>query len=125
MSRPNRVLDGAPATARAALPETEAADLDRLAHAVLARPGAALGAALRAVLPGTAGARWLRSEGLPPTTRATDLTAEQWLSLHRCCMAAGHVPGPAAAGAPAGRGGRPNSPHGRAPGAHAIPRWGQ
>ena len=117
MSRPYRVLDAA--TARAALPETEAAGLDRLAHAVLARPGAALGAALRAVLPGTAGARWLRSEGLPSTTRATDLTAEQWLSLHRCCAAAGHVPGPAAAG---GRSGRPSA-HGHAPGAMAAPRW--
>ena len=112
MSRPHRALDGAPATARASLPETEAADLDRLAHAVLARPGATLGAALRAVLPGTAGARWLRSEGLRPTTRAADLTAEQWLSLHRCYAAAG------------GRSGRPSA-HGHAPGAHAIPRWGQ
>jgi hypothetical protein len=120
--RPHRTLDGEAATARAALPETAAADLDRLAHAVLARPGAALGAVLRAVLPGTAGARWLRSEGLPPTTRAADLTAEQWLSLHRCCSAAGHAP---AAGALAGRGGRPTSAHGHAPGAHAIPRWGQ
>jgi hypothetical protein len=121
LSRPHRALDGAPATARASLPETGAADLDRLAHAVLARPGAALGAALRAVLPGTAGARWLRSEGLRPTTRAADLTAEQWLSLHRCYAAAGHLSGPAAAG---GRSGRPSA-HGHAPGAHAIPRWGQ
>ncbi|MGR6965416.1 hypothetical protein ACU610_13210 [Geodermatophilus sp. URMC 61] len=119
MSRPHRTLDGAPATARAALPEPEAAELDRLAHAVLARPGAALGAALRAVLPGTTGARWLRSEGLPPTTRAADLTAEQWLSLHRCCAAAGHAPGPATAG---GRSGRPSA-HGHAPGAMAAPRW--
>jgi hypothetical protein len=119
VSRPHRTLDGAPATARAALPETEAADLDRLAHAVLARPGAALGAVLRAVLPGTAGARWLRSEGLSPTARALDLTAEQWLSLHRCCAGAGHVPGPAAAG---GRSGRPSA-HGHAPGALAAPRW--
>jgi len=119
LSRPHRTLDGAPATARAALPETEAADLDRLAHAVLARPGAALGAALRAVLPGPAGARWLRSEGLPPTTRATDLTAEQWLSLHRCCAEVVRTPVPGAAG---GRGGRPSS-HGHAPGAMAAPRW--
>jgi hypothetical protein len=106
LSRPHRALDGSPATARASLPETGAADLDRLAHAVL---------------PGTAGARWLRSEGLRPTTRAADLTAEQWLSLHRCYAAAGHLPGPAAAG---GRSGRPSA-HGHAPGAHAIPRWGQ
>ncbi len=119
MSRPHRALDGAPATARAALPETEAADLDRLAHAVLARPGAALGAALRAVLPGTAGARWMRSEGLAPTARAADLTAEQWLSLPRCCAEAGRAPAPRAAG---GRGGRPSA-HGHAPGAMAAPRW--
>jgi hypothetical protein len=119
LSRPHRALDGAPATARAALPETEAADFDRLAHAVLARPGAALGAALRAVLPGTAGARWLRSAGLPPTVRTTDLTAEQWLSLHRCCAEVGRTPVPGAAG---GRGGRPSS-HGHAPGAMAAPRW--
>jgi hypothetical protein len=119
LSRPHRNLDGAPATACAVLPETEAADLDRLARAVLARPGAALGAVLRAVLPGTAGARWLRSEGLPPTARAIDLTADQWLSLHRCCAAAGHVPGPAPTG---GRSGRPSA-HGHAPGALAAPRW--
>ncbi len=122
MSRPHRALDGAPATARAALPETEAAAFDRLAHAVLARPGAALGATLRAVLPGPAGPRWLRSAGLPPTTRAADLTVEQWLSLYRCCAEAGRAP---ALGAPAGRGGRPTSAHGHASGAHAIPRWGQ
>jgi hypothetical protein len=119
VSRPHRALDGAPATARAALPETEAADFDRLAHAVLARPGAALGAALRAVLPGAAGARWLRSTGLPPTARTTDLTAEQWLSLHRCCAEVVRTPVPGAAG---GRGGRPSS-HGHAPGAMAAPRW--
>ena len=119
MSRPHRTLDGAPATARAAVPETEAAEFDRLAHAVLARPGSALGPALRAVLPGTAGARWLRSAGLPPTARTTDLTAEQWLSLRRCYAAAGHLPGPAGAG---GRSGRPSA-HGHAPGAMAAPRW--
>ncbi len=122
MSRPHRALDGAPAAARAALPETEAASFDRLTHAVLARPGAALGATLRAVLPGPAGPRWLRSAGLPPTTRAADLTAEQWLSLYRCCAEAGRTPVPGASG---GRGGRPNSAHGHAAGAHAIPRWGQ
>jgi hypothetical protein len=119
LSRPHRPLDGAPATARAALPETEAADFDRLAHAVLARPGAALGAALRAALPGTAGARWLRSAGLPPTARIADLTAEQWLSLHRCWAGTGRAPVPGAVG---GRGGRPSS-HGHAPGAMAAPRW--
>jgi hypothetical protein len=119
LSRPHRVLDDAPAAARAALPESEAAAFDRLAHTVLARPGAALGAALRAALPGTAGARWLRSEGLPPTTRAADLTAEQWLSLHRSGAGAGRTPGPGASG---GRGGRPSA-HGHAPGAMAAPRW--
>lgn len=122
MSRPHRALDGAPATARAALPGTEAAAFDRLAHAVLARPGAALGAALRGLLPGPAGPRWLRTEGLAPTARAADLTAEQWLSLHRCAQSAAGAPT-----APGGRGsgGRPNAAHGHAAGAHAIPRWGQ
>ena len=121
MSRPHRTLDGAAATARAALPGTEAAAFDRLAHAVLARPGAALGAALRAALPGTAGARWLRSAGLPPTARAADLTAEQWLSLHRsgAGSGAGGTPAPGGSGR---QGGRPSA-HGHAPGAMAAPRW--
>ncbi|RBY80577.1 hypothetical protein DQ238_08320 [Geodermatophilus sp. TF02-6] len=123
MSRPHRTLDGAPTTARAALPEAEAAAFDRLAGAVLARPGAALGAVLRATLPGTAGVRWLRTAGLPPTARPADLTTEQWLSLYRCWSGAGHAPSP---GAPGGRGhGSPAHPsaHGHAPGAMAIPRW--
>ncbi|MGK5115060.1 hypothetical protein [Geodermatophilus sp. CPCC 205506] len=121
MSRPHRPVDGAAATARAELPEEEAAAFDRLVHAVLAKPGAALGAALRSSLPGTAGIRWLRQEGLPPTTRAGALTAAQWLSLHRCWTSTQHAP---TAGAPAGgRGGRPSSAHGHAPGAMPIPRW--
>ncbi|WP_236828908.1 hypothetical protein, partial [Blastococcus sp. MG754426] len=64
--------------ARTALPEGEAAAFDRLTHAVLASPSAPLGALLRAQLPGTAGVRWLRQEGLPPTTRPAELTAERW-----------------------------------------------
>ncbi|MGY1633310.1 hypothetical protein ACI784_16545 [Geodermatophilus sp. SYSU D01186] len=122
MSRPHRPLDGAAATARAQLPETEAAAFDRLASAVLALPGAALGATLRAQLPGPAGIRWLHQEGLPPTARAAGLTAGQWLSLYRCWAGTRHAP---AAGAPAVRGGgRPSSAHGHAPGAMAVPRWG-
>ncbi|MGY1593920.1 hypothetical protein ACI79D_18240 [Geodermatophilus sp. SYSU D00708] len=120
MSRPSRPLDGTPAAARAALPDPEAAAFDRLTHAVLAKPGAALGAVLRAQLPGTEGVRWLHSVGLPPTARAADLTAEQWLSLYRCWSSTGAVP---VAGVPGGRAGRPSA-HGHAPGAHAIPRWG-
>ncbi|MGY1643562.1 hypothetical protein ACI782_20850 [Geodermatophilus sp. SYSU D00703] len=120
MSRPSRPLDDAPAAARSALPGAEAAAFDRLAHAVLAKPGAALGAVLRAQLPGTEGVRWLHSGGLPPTARAADLTAEQWLSLYHCWASTGAV---RATGAPGGRTGRPST-HGHAPGALAIPRWG-
>ena len=67
MSRPNRVLDGAPATARAALPETEAADLDRLAHAVLARAhrrAIEAGIALRVLASSRAVVRPLQITGL-------------------------------------------------------------
>jgi hypothetical protein len=121
MSRPHRALDGAAAAARTRLPQAEQASFDRLAHAVLAHPGAVLGPALRAQLPGPAGVRWLHSAGLPPTARADALTAEQWLSLYDCWRSAGHAP---TAGGPAGRrGGRPSSAHGHAPGAMAIPRW--
>jgi hypothetical protein len=121
MSRPSRPLDDAPAAARAALPEPEAAAFDRLAHAVLVKPGAALGAVLRAHLPGTAGVRWLHSVGLAPTARAADLTVEQWLSLYRCWASTGAL---RATGVPGRRTGRPST-HGHAPGAVAIPRWGQ
>jgi hypothetical protein len=123
MSRPKPVSAGAAGTARAALPEADAPTFDRLAGAVLASPTAPLGPVLRAQLPGTAGVRWLRSEGLPPTSRPTALTAEQWLSLYRSWSAAGRIPGPRGAG---GRrsGGRPSA-HGHAPGAMAVPRWGQ
>lgn len=122
MSRPTPVSDGPAAAARAALPEAETAAFDRLAGALVASAGTPLGALLRAQLPGTAGVRWLRQEGLPPTTRPTALTAAQWRSLFECWRAASRAPGP---GAPAGqRGGRPST-HGHAPGAAAIPRWGQ
>ncbi len=120
MSRPVRSLSPAAAQARAALPADDAAPFDRLASAVLASPSAALGAVLRASLPGTAGVRWLRTAGLPPTTRADALTAEQWLSLYRCWLSAAPVPH-------AGRGGRVPagrpSAHGHAPAALAAPRW--
>ena len=69
MSRPSPVPDGPAADARTALPESETAAFDRLAHAVLASRSAPLGPLLRAQLPGTAGVQWLRHEGLPPTTR--------------------------------------------------------
>jgi hypothetical protein len=122
VSRPTPLADGAAAAARASLPEAEAADLERLAHAVLASPTAPLGALLRAQLPGTAGVRWLRKEQLPPTTRPAALTTAQWLSLYGCWSHAHRAPGP---GRPGGRrAGRPST-HGHAPGATAIPRWGQ
>ncbi|SFE55589.1 hypothetical protein [Blastococcus tunisiensis] len=122
MSRPSPISDGPAAAARSALPETATAAFDRLAGALLASPSAPLGPLLRGQLPGTAGVRWLRQEGLPPTTRPTALTPAQWLSLHECWSATSRAPGP---GTPRGRrGGRP-SPTGHAPGAAAIPRWGQ
>lgn len=121
MSRP-APLPHAAADARAALPESEAAAFDRLAHAVLASPSAPLGPLLRSQLPGTAGVRWLHQESLAPTTRPTALTSEQWLSLFSSWTAVTPAPG---AGGPGARkkGGRPET-HGHAPGA-AIPRWGQ
>ncbi|SOE03623.1 hypothetical protein [Blastococcus haudaquaticus] len=121
MSRPTPVSDGPAADARASLPEPATAAFDRLAGAVLSSRSAPLGALLRAQLPGTAGVRWLRQEGLPPTTRPTALTAAQWLSLFDCWTSAHRAPGPQAPGAQ--RGGRPST-HGHARGT-AIPRWGQ
>lgn len=122
MSRPHPVSDGPAADARAGLPESDTAAFDRLAHAVLASPSAPLGPLLRAQLPGTAGVQWLRHEGLPSTTRPTALTGAQWRSLFDCWTRTSRAPGP---GAPrSGRGGRPST-HGHAPGAAAIPRWGQ
>jgi hypothetical protein len=121
VSRP-ALLSPAAVAARSSLPEADTTAFDRLAGAVLASSAAPLGALLRAQLPGTAGVRWLRQEGLPPTARATALTPPQWLSLYECWRSASRAPAP---GAPGGRrGGRP-SPHGHAPGASAIPRWGQ
>jgi hypothetical protein len=121
VSRPVRPLPPAVATARAGLPADEAADLDRLASGVLASPSTVLGAVLRARLPGMAGVRWLRTAGLPHTTRAAALTEEQWSSLFRCWRSTAPAP---SAGGPAGRrvGGRPSA-HGHAPGALAAPRW--
>jgi hypothetical protein len=120
VSRP--ALDGPAAAARATLPESEAAAFDRLAGAVLASSSAPLGALLRAQLPGTAGVRWLHQEQLPPTARASALTAAHWLSLYECWSSVSRAPGPREAG---GRRGGRTSAHGHAPGAAAIPRWGQ
>jgi hypothetical protein len=119
--RAHRPLDGAAATARATLTDDDAARFDRLAGAVGASPGGLLGPALRSVLPGTSGVRWLRGEGLPAGGRVRSLTAEQWLSLFGCWSASGT----AAGGAPAGpaSAGRPTGGHGHAPGAQAAPRW--
>jgi hypothetical protein len=122
VSRPSPVSDGPAAAARSSLPEAESAAFDRLAGAVLASSAAPLGALLRAQLPGTAGVRWLRQEGLPPTTRPTALTPAQWLSLYECWSSTSRAPGPGAPGER--RTGRPAT-HGHAPGAVAIPRWGQ
>jgi hypothetical protein len=121
VSRPLRSLSPAATAARAGLAADEAVEFDRFASAVLASPTAALGAVLRARLPGMAGVRWLRTAGLPPTTRAGELSEEQWTSLFRCHQAVAPAP---TAGSPAGRrvGGRPSA-HGHAPGALAAPRW--
>jgi hypothetical protein len=125
MSRPTPAIDGAAAQARAQLPEDDHAGFDRLVHAVLSSPGAtrqpALGAVLRSQLPGTAGVRWLHGEGLSPTSRASALTAEHWLSLHTAWQA--HQQVPRAGGRSNGHGPRADSRHGHAPGAQAAPRW--
>src|SRR4051812_3557245 len=121
MSRPaHSAADGAAATARAALSTDDAVRFDRLSSAVLA--SSALGPALRAVLPGPAGFRWLHTEGLAPAARPAALTAEQWGSLFRIWTKYGPAP---SGGVPSarGRGGRPSTGHGHAPGAQAAPRW--
>ena len=120
MSRP---VPEAAAAARAALSDADGAAFDRLTAAVIASAGAPLGPVLRAQLPGTAGVRWLRQEGLLPTARPAALSAEHWLSLYRCWSSEHRAPG---SGGPGVRriGGRPSA-HGHAPGAQSIPRWGQ
>jgi hypothetical protein len=125
VSRPShhaaRPLDGAAAAARATLPADDAARFDRLTATVLASP--TLGPALRGLLPGPAGVRWLHGEGLPAGTRPAALTTEQWLSLFRGWHGSGRT---ASGGAPEARtrGGRPTrGGHGHAPGAQAAPRW--
>ncbi|RBY88139.1 hypothetical protein DQ244_16450 [Blastococcus sp. TBT05-19] len=123
MSRPAPIHHAPAADARATLPEADAAAFDRLAHAVLASRSAPLGPLLRSQLPGTAGVRWLHHENLSPTTRATALTADQWVSLFRSWTAVAPAPGAGGPGGPR-KGGRPAT-HGHAPGAAAIPRWGQ
>ncbi|GAB3360487.1 hypothetical protein [Modestobacter lapidis] len=125
MSRPTPASAGPAGDARGQLPEEARAGFDRLVHAVLAAPGAtrsaALGAALRSQLPGTAGVRWLHAAGLSPTSRAADLTAAHWLSLHQAWLA--HEQAPRAGTRAAGHGPRADSRHGHAPGAQAIPRY--
>jgi len=125
MSRPTPGLDGAAAQAREQLPEEARAGFDRLVHAVLSSPGAAkqpaLGAVLRSQLPGTAGVRWLHAEGMSPTSRASALTAEHWLSLHTAWLA--HEQAPRSGSRATGHGPRADSRHGHAPGAQAAPRW--
>jgi hypothetical protein len=120
MSRTHRPLDGAAAEARATLAEADAARFDRLAGTVLGSPGAVLGPALRAALPGTTGIRWLHAEGLAPTARASALNRDQWLSLFTAWS--GTAAAPSSGGPGSGRGGRPSA-HGHAPGAKAAPRW--
>ncbi|MCZ2840013.1 hypothetical protein [Modestobacter sp. VKM Ac-2985] len=125
MSRPTPALDGPAGTARGRLPDDAHDGFDRLTHAVLTGPGsgrqAALGAVLRGLLPGTAGVRWLHAEGLSPTSRAADLTAAHWLSLHAAWLA--HDRAPRTGSRATGHGPRPDSRHGHAPGAQAIPRY--
>ena len=125
MSRPTPALPGPAADARTQLPDDAHAGFDRLVHAVLSAPGAtrhaALGAALRSLLPGTAGVRWLHAAGLSPTSRASELTAEHWISLHGSWLA--HEQAPRAGARSTGHGPRADSRHGHAPGAQAIPRY--
>jgi hypothetical protein len=121
VSRPVRSLPAAAAAARDALLAEDGPAFDRLASAVLASPSAVLGAVLRAQLPGTAGVRWLRTAGVPPTTRAAALTAEQWRSLFACWQST--APAPSASGPGRRAAGGRTSAHGHAPGAMAAPRW--
>jgi hypothetical protein len=121
LSRPHALPDGGAAQAHAALPESDAAAFERLATALLASPAAPLGPLLRAQLPGTAGVRWLRQEGLAPTTPPTALARDQWLSLFACWTTVSRAPSPRGG---ARRSGGRTSSHGHAPGAMSIPRWG-
>jgi hypothetical protein len=118
----SRPLPDSAATARGSLSDAEAVAFDRLAGALLASSSAPLGPLLRSQLPGTAGVRWLRQENLPPTTRPTALTSAQWLALFECWSSVHRAP---VSGRPGrGKSGRPST-HGHAPGAMAVPRWGQ
>ena len=125
MSRPTPALTGPAGDARAQLPEEAHPGFDRLVHAILSSPGAskrpALGAVLRSQLPGTAGVRWLHAEGLSPTSRATDLTAAHWLSLHAAWSTNDQAP--RAGSRESAHGPRADSRHGHAAGAQAIPRY--
>ena len=119
MSRP---LPDAAASARGTLSPADAGAFDRLAGALLASSSAPLGPLLRAQFPGTAGVRWLHRENVPTATRPTALTEAQWLSLFECWS--GVHPAPGSGSAAQRKAGRPAT-HGHAPGARAVPRWGQ
>ena len=89
---------------------------DRLVAAVLASPTAPLGPLLRAQLPGTTGVRWLRQEGLSPTSRPARNCSERALRLSLLPLL---VLSPTGTRAPAVRraeeaGGRPAGPGSRA-----------
>jgi hypothetical protein len=120
VSRPHTALPAPAVEAREQLTGAGSAAFDRLAAAMLSPPHAPLAGALRTQLPGTAGVRWLRQHGLPPTARAGDLDAEQWVSLFRCWESTAPAP---RGGRPAPGAGRRPSAHGHAPGASAIPRY--
>lgn len=120
MSRPTPISTGPAADARASLAEPDTAAFDRLAHALLSSPSAPLGPLLRAQLPGTAGVRWLVREALAPTTRPTELTGSQWLSLFETWRHTERAPAPRGG---SGRGGGRPSTHGVVS-ANPIPRWG-
>ena len=111
--------DSPTATARAAVPDAERETFDRLVQAVTAARGKPLGVVLRGLLPGVEGVRWLGAQGLPGTTRADALTAEQWVSLHD----AGQRLGAAAHRGPGQRGGRASVTEGQKPGGQAAPGW--
>lgn len=111
--------DSPTAAGRAAVPADERETFDRLVRTVTAARGKPLGTVLRGLLPGVEGVRWLGAEGLPASTRAESLTAEQWVSLH----GTGQRLGAAAHGGPGQRGGRASVTEGQKPGGQAAPRW--
>ena len=114
--------DGPAAAARASLPESDGADSTGSPGPSSPRPAhrsAPCSAPSCPAPPASAGS----AGGAAADHPAGRAHTAQWLSLHRCWTSAHRAPGPAV---PAGgrRGGRPST-HGHAPGAEAIPRWGQ